>query len=175
MGKIKNPAPVKLFTGFIFSDCRLFEAVKKKLVRRFGRVDFESAVFEFDRTAYYNEEMGEGLKRRFLSFERLLPPENISGIKVLTNKIERAFSLNGRRRVNIDPGYMTLGKLALLTTKDFFHRIYLSRGIFAEVTLYYKGKTFQPLDWTYPDYKSKDHIDFFNAVRNGYLNQLRKK
>ena len=89
------------------------------------------------------------------------------------NKLKINKDLDGKRRINIDPGYLSLSKLVLLTTKDFSHRIYLGRGIYAEATLRYTNKTFQPFEWSYPDYRSDDYVGFFNKVREGYARQSR--
>ena len=83
------------------------------------------------------------------------------------------WTLGGKRRVNIDPGYISQSKLVLATTKDHSHRIYLGQGIFAEVTLrYYKG-TFRAWEWTYPDYASPPYIAIFNHIRKLYKEQLK--
>jgi hypothetical protein len=165
VGKIESPKPVKLFAGLITNEPALIEEAGDLLSRKFGAPDIRSDMWDFSFTAYYNKEMGEGLKRKFLAFERLVSIKDTAAIKVFTNKVEERFSRQGKRRINIDPGYLSIGKLVLLTTKDYYHRIYLGRGIYAEVTLYYKGDSFQPLEWTYPDYKTKEYIDFFNSVR----------
>jgi hypothetical protein len=172
VGKTKLPEPVKLFAGLISNDAALMEAAKGVLEKRFGTVDFESELFDFDFTTYYNKEMGSGLKRKLLTFKKLLRLENIKSLKILTNNLERKFSAQGKRRINIDPGYISLGKLVLLTTKDHYHRLYLGKGIYAEVTLYYKDKGFQSFEWSYPDYKSKRYTEFFNKVRKTYHSQL---
>ena len=119
--------------------------------------------------------MGSPLYKFFVSFERLIPREEIARIKLETNELEEEFSEDGRRRVNIDPGYVAEAQLVLPTTKGYSHRIYLNSGIFAEVTLIYEGKSFRPLEWTYPDYRSQLAIEFFNRVREGYLRKLRKR
>ncbi len=84
-----------------------------------------------------------------------------------TNEIEDAFSLNGKRRINLDPGYLTLAKIVLVSTKNYSHRIYLKKGIYGEVTLiYYKEYgTFKPNLYTYRDYQDKAHIDVFMQAR----------
>ena len=173
MSRIKCPESVKLFVGLISNDIALINNIERVLVKRFGPVDFESNIFDFNCTAYYNEEFGENLKRKFLSFRKLINIERAAAIKILTNKLEKKFSLDGKRRINIDPGYLSLSKLVLLTTKDFSHRIYLGRGIYAEATLRYTNKTFQPFEWSYPDYRSDDYVGFFNKVREGYARQSR--
>lgn len=175
MGKVKLPKPVKLFVGLITNDVSLIEKTRILLVKKFGAVDHESELFDFSFTRYYNDEMGDNLKRKFLVFEKPVSLENIGSKKMLTNKIEQRLSLKGRRRINIDPGYISLSALTLLTTKEFYHRIYLGKGIYAEVTFYYKDKTFQPLEWTYPDYRSKEYLNFFNLVREKYFLQSKNR
>jgi len=175
VGEIKPQKPVKLFVGFISNEVPLIEEVGSLLSKKFGAVGIQTNIWDFSFTTYYNKEMGEGLKRKFLTFEDLISVENSEAIKLFTNKVEEEFSGpgKGKRRINIDPGYLSLGKLVLLTTKDYYHRIYLGRGIYAEATLYYKGDSFRALEWTYPDYKTKEYIDFFNGVRKGYSEQLK--
>ncbi len=165
MGKIIGHEPVKLIVGLIGEE-ELFAAVRERLTKKFGRTDYISRIIDFDFTAYYEPEMGTGLKRQFISFAKTIRPEDLAGIKRYTNKLESRFiSAKDRRRVNIDPGYLTLSKLVLATTKDHQHRIYLGKGMFAEVTLRFRGKTFAPWEWTYPDYRTEVYIDIFNRIR----------
>ena len=146
----------------------------RSIVKKFGKVDNASRQIPFVQTKYYESEMGTNLKRRFIALERLMGNEKYWKVKLFTNKLERKLSLKGKRRVNIDPGLISLSKLVLLTTKDYAHRLYLNDGIFAEVTLSFKGASFQPLEYTYPDYKTEEYIDFFNKVRGILKRQLDK-
>jgi len=171
MSEIRCHPKVKLVAGIITNNDTVYEKTKKILIRYFGNTDFESAAFDFNYTKYYEEEMGKGLKRRFLGFKKLIPPERIAKIKVMTNKIEKRFSVKGKRQINIDPGYVNLSKLVLATTKDYKHRIYLGKGIFGEITLFFTNDTFQGWDCTYPDYRAQDYINTFNAIRGLYQKQ----
>lgn len=172
MGLAHIPQKVKLITGLIASDAALFDEVKRKLEKALGnKIDFESEAIDFVHTAYYADEMGQTLKRKFLSFKKPVDLRKIYKAKLASNKIERRFSKNGKRSVNIDPGYVDLSKLVLFSTKDYTHRIYLDRGIYAEVTLFYKDKTFNPWPWTYPDYKTDTYIGIFNSIRERYREQ----
>jgi len=74
-------------------------------------------------------EMGKPLFRQFLSFEKLISPEQLVEIKLFTNQLEQESAEQGRRRVNLDPGYLSLDHLVLATGKPCAHRIYLSQGI----------------------------------------------
>ncbi|MBM3253211.1 MAG: DUF4416 family protein [Candidatus Omnitrophica bacterium] len=172
MAKAKKHPKVNLIIGIIANKENLFGNIKKYLVRKFGEIDFESHVIDFNFTTYYEGEMGKNLKRRFLSFKNLIAPQELSDIKLYTNKLEERFSRSKNkpsRNINLDPGYVTSAKLVLVTAKDYFHRIYLNRGIFAEITLFFKEGSFQPFNWTYPDYKTKEYIDIFNQIRNLYI------
>jgi hypothetical protein len=175
MGEIKRHLPVKLIIGFIFKEEPPFNTARIFLERRFGEIDFESKVFSFIHTDYYEKEFGRELKRQFISFKKLIPPERLAGIKVITNAIERKLSSDSRRQINIDPGYIDMAKLILATTKDYKHRIYLQKGIYAEITLFYQGKTFNSWEWTYPDYKTSEQIAIFNQIREIYLEQIKTK
>ena len=171
MGKVRRVKPVKLITGLIFKSEASLEKAEAVLISKFGRIDFKSEVIPFDQTDYYKVEMGFGLKRVFLSFRKLINPARLPVIKRLTNNIEVKFSLKGNRLINIDPGYLALAKVVLASTKDYCHRLYLGKGIFAEITLSFRGNSFKPWEWTYPDYKKIEYIAVFNKIRQLYLNQ----
>lgn len=175
MGGAKKHPPVKLIIGFIFKEEGVINRAKGFLERRFGKIEFESQTLPFTHTDYYENEFGKGLRRRFISFKKLILAENLPKIKIITNLIEKKLSSHARRRVNIDPGYLSLAKLILASTKDYKHRIYLKGGIYAEITLSYYGKTFNPLEWTYPDYKTPEYIAIFNRIRNAYVKQIKNK
>ncbi len=172
MGKTRPAGKVKLIAALISNDTALFDKAKFLLEKRFkNKVDFESSVLDFVHTDYYNEEMGINLKRKFLSFKKEVPLKNIEKAKSISNKIEKKFSVNNRRSINIDPGYINLSKFVLFSTKDYSHRIHIGSGIFAEVTLYFKDKTFNAWPWTYPDYRMDEYISIFNSIRELYKNE----
>ncbi len=119
--------------------------------------------------------MGKGLKRQFLGFSRLIGQDDLAEIKCFTNKLEKKFSLfpdRPSRQINLDPGYLSPAKLVLATIKDYNHRIYIGKNIYAEITLHFQGSSFKAWEWTYPDYKTKECIEFFNKVRKGHLKQI---
>ncbi|MDO9572918.1 MAG: DUF4416 family protein [Candidatus Omnitrophota bacterium] len=165
MGKIRKYNSVKLILGFIYRDEAVFIQARNKLKVRFGKIDFQSCMLDFNYTNYYKLEMGDGLKRRFVSFSKLIPASGLYRIKLYTNRLESKFLNASNRLINIDPGYIDKAKLVLASTKDYAHRIYLHKGIFAEVTLSYHGNSFFPNEWSYPDYRSKEYIDIFNQIR----------
>jgi len=174
MGKVKEPLPVKLIASMFAGSGELLEKAKVRLGQEFGPIDYESELLPFDHTTYYAVEFGENLKRRFVAFAELVRPERLTEIKLLTNALEMEWAVEGKRRINIDPGYVSHSKLVLATTKDHAHRIYLGQGIYAEVTLYFREGTFRPWPWTYPDYASPPLIAIFNHIRGLYVKQCRQ-
>jgi len=168
MGNITEPFKVKLIIGFLFVHERELVKAKEVLQSKFGDIDKESPIFSFDYTTYYNKEMGENICRQYVSFSKPVYADDTADIKIFTNLLEEKLSLKGKRKINIDPGYVDYSKLILSTTKDATYRVYLKYGIYAQATLFYKDKTFTPWEWTYADYKSEIAIKFFNEVRDCY-------
>jgi hypothetical protein len=175
MGRIGVPKLVKLVISLIASDDLLLHKVMEVLVRGFGEIDFTSDMLPFNLTDYYTEEMGERLIRRFITFHPLIPRESLVGIKRETNEIEETYSVEGKRRINIDPGYISAEHLILATTKGYTHRPYLGEGIYADLTLIYKRGAFQPLEWTYPDYASPKMRELLTHLRKRYIRDLKGK
>ncbi len=175
MGIPKKPLPVKYVVGVIVRPDALENI--EKAIEELGGCDLRSEVFSFDTTNYYEDEMGPSLIRFWISLKGLRDPGELASFKLRTNELEAKFlDKNGKRRVNLDPGYITESNLILATTKNYSHRIYLSNGIYAEVTLIYKRKTgFEPLPWTYPDYRWKKALEFFKKVREKYREELKKE
>ncbi len=175
MSELKNPEPVKLISSVFSADRNLLVEILGEFSEKYGRIDFISEFMPFDYTDYYESEMGQSLVRRFASFENLIRPESLPEIKIFTNSFEEKYSSNGRRRVNIDPGYISKHNLILATGKSYAHRPYLGNGIYADLTLIYRNKTFQPLEWTYPDYTEEKIMEMFKRIREKYLVQLKLK
>jgi hypothetical protein len=173
MGIPREHRPVKLIVGMFTAQERLFAAACAQLVEAYGPVDRVSPFWPFEFTSYYAEEFGEGLLRQFLSVHSLMDPARLPEVKLHTNDLEQRFSVEGRRQINLDPGYIDLSKLVLATTKNHQHRLYLGQGIYGEVTLRFTRKSFRPWEWTYPDYRTDEYIRFFNEVRQTYLTQLK--
>ncbi len=165
---------VKRFCGLLYREETVYQQARVRLESYWGRVDDEAGPWPFTFTRYYEPEMGPELKRKFLSFQELVSPENGFSWKILTNELEQEFLTRQRQRqVNLDPGYLDLARVVLFTTKDFSHRIYMSQGIYAEITLLFHQGKFQPLPWTYPDYQTEQYLKFFSWVREKYRQQIK--
>ena len=166
---------MKLIASLFAGSGELLEEAGVRLSQEFGPIDYESELLPFDHTTYYAAEFGEGLKRRFVAFEELVHPGKLAEVKLLTNALEMEWAAEVKRRINIDPGYVSHSKLVLATTKNHAHRIYLGQGVYAEVTLHFRDGAFRAWPWTYPDYASPPLIATFNHIRALYVKQLREK
>ena len=158
--------------GMISARPDLFARTEDAVSRRFGPAILRSADMPLDQTDYYEPEMGTGLRRRFCAFGNLFDPAGLAEVKLWTNALEAELAGEGTgvaRPMNLDPGYVTMAKLVLATMKNRAHRIYHSRGIYAEITLAYRDGDWRPLPWTYPDYRSEGYIAFFRQVRDELL------
>lgn len=151
----------------------LFAPVAEELAKKLGSVDMISSWFPFDYTTYYEPEMGAGLFRRMIVFKALIKQSTLPEIKITTNNLEKKYSKNGKRMVNIDPGYMLQERFVLATGKNYAHRIYIGRGIYADLTLIYTKGAFQKLPWTYPDYADKTMLAYLELVRSKYSADLK--
>ncbi|HDD45395.1 MAG TPA: DUF4416 family protein [Candidatus Desulfofervidus auxilii] len=174
MSELKPPSPVKLIMSLIFHKKDIFESVLPKLIELFGEIDFISEILPFDHTDYYYSEMGKPLFRRLISFLNLILPDELPDIKIKTNNIEKEYAINGKRQINIDPGYITAERLVLATGKNYTHRVYLKDGVYADLTLIYQKGDFQALPWTYPDYASEPLKGLLKLVRKRYLEQRKR-
>ena len=173
MGTAGRFTPEKLVMGILcsFPDCE--PSLRALLVERWGPIDSESDPIPFTFTHYYDAEMGGAITRRFVSFERLVDPSCLWRVKIETNSLEDRFRSGGTRRVNLDPGLVALSRFTLATTKENAHRLPLSDGIYAEITLLYANGGFRALEWTYPDFRSPAYREILNGIRARYKEQLR--
>ena len=175
MSRPASAEPVKLiFSVFAALPDRIRHAIEE-LAGGYGNPDYVSPVLPFHYTDYYSPEMGGPLVRRFVSMESLIRPEQLPDIKLATNEMEAQSCDNGRRRINIDPGYLAKPHLILATGKGYTHRPYLRDGIYADLTLIYQKGRFHSLPWTYPDYADAAQQKFFEAIRSRYLAQLKRE
>ena len=117
--------------------------------------------------------MGRFLYRRMVSFDELIPPEFLPDAKLLTNLVEEQFSSDGRRKVNIDPGYLSPAHLILATGKGYTYRPYLRGGIYADLALIFTDGAFSALSWTYPDYAGQEVMAALIKIRNKYMISLK--
>jgi hypothetical protein len=172
--KYDPPPAAKIFCGFIcVPDLKLAE-VLRLLEQAWGPVEFISRRIPFDYTRYYGQEMGFPLSRKFVTFREEVDQEALPRLKWEAKRVEDSYlNARGGRRVNIDPGLLLPERLVLATTKPFAHRLYLARGVYADVTLIYRKRSYRPLEWTYPDYGVPDTLRMLNNLRKHCFLQKR--
>jgi hypothetical protein len=169
--KGQKPKTIKLFCGLIGSREAVAQGIRL-LCGRFGESDYQSRSIDFGYTRYYSEEMGEKLLRKWVSFQKIRERAYLVMAKHTAVALEEELSRSGKRTLNIDPGYVDDAQVVLSTSKNYSHRIYIGMGYYAEVTLVYKNRAFQALEWTYPDYKVPEALQFFDTLRSAYLDRM---
>lgn len=175
MGDIRDPDSVLLIVAVSSRYDAALEWARERIAASFGPIARESEAFSFTETDYYATSMGSELKKQFVACDLLIDPGRLTAIKRATNAREAEYAGLGRhpesRPLNLDPGYVTPAKLVLASTKDHAHRLYLADGIYAEVTLAFRSKAWQAMEWTYPDYRRDDYQAFFTQCREHLLRQ----
>jgi len=167
------PKPVKFFVAALFSDPKRLDQACALLEKQFGATDLISVDFSFDVTDYYHTEMGRPIWRRLLAFQPLRLPDDLAPSKIRTNQIEIDLADEGRRRVNLDVGYVDFDKVVLASAKYGIHKIYLAQGIYADLALHYEKGRLLPYPWAFPDFRSELYHPFFLNLRTLYKAQIK--
>lgn len=169
-GLMQGSAPVKYIVGILTPDRELREHAIHILSDKLGGTDHISDWHPFS-SHIYTTEMGEGLERSFISLNDLFPPEALPRIKQIAMKVEDRFRVEGRRRINLDPGYVDHFKIVLASHKFAAHRIAVDKGCYADLQMYYEKGRWNPLPWCYPDLASgtyeKDMIEIRKIFKAG--------
>ena len=172
MLRVQEQPPGKLVASVITSSRDALADCVAALERRFGRVECETGEIPCQRASALREEMGDSLLRHFFSFEQPVKRGNLPEIKMSCGKIEQRFADHlddfHFRTVKVDPGILTPDNLVMASCHELNHRIYLSRGVFAEMVLIYSQGCFMRLPWTDPDFCHKEVIDLASRVRSEF-------
>ena len=179
MWTLKKPEPAKLIVGILAADVEALNAARKTVIGEFGKADFLSDVWPFNMTKYYEAETGNSIVKQFISIEKLIRPSKLAAIKHRTNRLEKKLAVKLKtsfsRPINLDPGIIEPSKLILATTKNFSHRIYIGKKIYAEVTLTFDRGRWKSYEYTFADYKQQCYHDFFNKIRTKLVEQLKNQ
>jgi len=168
------PSPaVKYFIAVLYKDVSAFARARELFVAQWGTIDFEGADHVFDVTEYYEPEMGTPLIRRIVSFEKIADPTLLVPMKLACNTIETETCIDGKRTVNCDAGYLDHNKVLLASAKEAGQKIYLDKGICADLARRYKAGKYQPFEWSFPDFKDGRYDEELLAIRRLYLDQLK--
>jgi hypothetical protein len=174
LGAIATPPLSLFFVAVTHTKNVDKQAILRRLEEAFGKIMTVSESFDFTFTDYYEKEMGRELTKFLAAFKSLEQEDALAGHKLGAVEIEKEFlDEAGNRKVNIDPGFMSQARVILSSSKNFAQRIYLGRGVFAEVTLLYHSPDFTSLPWTYPDYQSPYVKNFLKRVRGEYTKILK--
>ena len=174
MSVSKAPKPVRPIANFFFTETMRWEHAVSELDERLGTRCFTGNPEAFTITDYYEREMGKGIMRVFTAWRKPIDPTELVDIKLLAWEIENKYKTeSGARIVNIDPGIISEGHLILATGKAAFHRPYLGKGVYADLTLIYHNGSYRPLHWTYPDYAGENIISLMNRLRADLLEDRR--
>ena len=173
MGQIYEFEKEKLIVGVIYNDQEIYNKALAMLTEAFGEIDAESERFSFSEefSNYYDDELGGEGMRVIFSFKETVDASRQAEIKEMTNEMERLLSEDGKRRINLDPGFINHGRLMLATTKAAGFRIPLKNGIYTELTLFWAKGAWHKLPWSYRDYQSEKVQKFITEVRKTYLMQ----
>ena len=180
MGAPSHHSPALLLIAAFSRHAGALDWAQRRAVETFGPLALASEPFEFNETNYYQPTMGPDIKKCFWVFQQPFDAAELPRIKLLTNQWELDYAAECAARraagdqdipaetrpLNLDPGYLTVAKLVLASTKDHAHRIYLAQGIFAEITLFYRHGRWEHHEWTFPDYRRADYHAFFTQARN---------
>lgn len=173
MADPESPTPVKYFVAVLFSSPDLFAIAREVLQENWGKVDLEGEPRLFEVTDYYQAEMGSTLYRSIISFKDLMNPAEIVDRKLRCNELEDNLALDKKRRVNFDAGYLDHNKVVLASAKAAGQKIYLGRGIYADLAGRYRSGRYQPFEWSFPDFKDGRYDRELLSIREKYLSQLK--
>lgn len=175
MAAPREPEPVKLFVAVLWADAASLASATSRMAEHWGAIDFTGPDRPFDMTDYYRAEMGPMLQRRLVAFEKLVPPTVLPEAKLTCNRLEEALAGPGGRHVNLDVGYLDHNKIVLASAKGAGQKIYLDRGIYADLVGRYADGRYQPFLWTFPDFKDGRYDEELAAIRRLYLQQRRSR
>ena len=153
MAQVEAVEPVKLLVALLWAGVQSRDMALEQLELKWGTIDFSGADHPFDVTDYYEKEMGPSLRRRLVSFSRMIPPESLPQVKLACNRIEQRLARRGQRRVNLDAGYLDHSKVVLASMKFAGQKIHLGQGVYADLMSRYRKGRYRPLEWAFPDFR----------------------
>jgi hypothetical protein len=171
MAHIKQIFKTKLVIGIMYSDKEAYEEAIKQLEQKFGEISDKSQEYDFNFTTYYEEETGKDLKKQIIVFKKLIDRDELAEIKHYTNTIEDEFSKEGKRKINLDPGYMTEHNVILASAKELPHKVSIGKGMFGDVVLEYRKGDYEDSRHTFPDYRTPLVKEFLKTIRKKYLQE----
>lgn len=164
-GPRPEPAPATGIVAVLAGDSDLAAEAVAELAEPHGGVERRGPRVAFDHTDYYEVEMGSGLTRQLFSFRDPVAPDRLPDLKHAAWKIEQRHAREGRRRVNLDVGYLDATRVVLASFKPGPYKLYVGEQVWADLVLYYGDGRWQPLPWTFPDLTDEQHVHFLTNLR----------
>jgi len=153
----------KLFFAIMFSNRESYNNSIKGLIKKFGKIEKESSEYNFDKyTDYYEKEMRKGLKKKIIIFNKNINEEDLVQIKKFITKMEEKYSIKRKRKVNIDPGYVSETNVVLASFKKKDFKKDLGQGVYAHEIFKLENGEFKSFWHTFEDYKKEKTKNFFN-------------
>jgi len=197
MGLIKKSPPSVRFVAVFSAEDRFLRTALERLEAHWGKIAALGQAFDFVESPYYlrtmlvphppegqplesqHDQPPRALRKQMALFSDPYDPAELAADKLQSNRWERAWTEelalsqdDSKRLINIDPGYLSMTKLVLASTKNREHRIYLRDGIYAEVTLAFRDQAWTSMPWTYADYQRPDVLEFLKLARKGFTSNL---
>lgn len=202
MGLIKKSPPSVRFVAVFSAEDRFLRTALERLEAHWGKIAALGQAFDFVESPYYlrtmlvpqppeskpsgsqhdrsqHDQPPRALRKQMALFADPYDPAELAADKLQSNRWERAWTEeltlsqdDSKRLINIDPGYLSMTKLVLASTKNREHRIYLRDGIYAEVTLAFRDQAWTSMPWTYADYQRPDVLEFLKLARKGFTSNL---
>ena len=153
----------RLFLAIMHRDEEILQDAVSELETEFGEAVSKSAEYNFNFTDYYKDEFGYGLKKRIYAFGAKINKADLVETKILCSLIELRFSDDddGKRVINIDPGYFSEKEAVLASFKEKDFKENLGDGVFAHKVLEFNGNKINDFFHTFADFKSKAVQEFF--------------
>jgi hypothetical protein len=161
----------RLLFGIMFSSREAYEEALNDLIEKFGEIEISGFEYNFGKfTPYYEKEMGKNIVKKIIIFKKKIRRGDLASVKMLTAEIEKKYAVNGKRRVNIDPGYLSDSELTLASfKKGTNYKEQASEKVWLHKVLEFKDGKVITFWHTFPDYKSREVREIIGHYRRKCL------
>ena len=81
MSKVLKQSKAVLVMALMYNDINIYNSALEKLINNFGEIEVISDEYLFSHSAYYKDEMGDSLNKRFIVFNNMIERDYISDVK----------------------------------------------------------------------------------------------
>ena len=156
--------PGKLFFAIMFKEEGTLNKTIMDLKKKIGSIISKSPEYNFNFTDYYEKEFGNNLKKTIVFFNKKINNEELKNLKLKIKDIETKFSINNKRTINIDPGYVNDKEVVLASFKNRDFKEDIGEGVYAHKVLEFNNGQIKDFFHTFPDFKNKLVQDFFLSL-----------